>query len=323
MVDVKRKNILIIGISGGLAQIVARLLSKTEKNLRIVGVDTRSVAKLPEIPQVEYKKIRYSRNDFENLFSSLKFDTVYHLGRISHATSNSKASLAKRLDLNVIGTNKILELATQERVRRVIVLSTWHVYGAFSDNPVFMKETNLLRASIKYPDLRDVVEMDQLTTNWMWKYQHEIDVLLFRPCSIVGPNIKNAMSNYLKNDYLPLGYDYNPMMQFIHEYDMAHILTYAKDHIPIGTYNVSPDEYISLHEAKELVGKKVIPSSLFVIEKIAHFLNKSNLLNIPNYLLDYLKYPCLISNEELKKHLPANFFRFKTEDSLELLNLNP
>ena len=62
---------------------------------------------------------------------------------------------------------KFLELATQEKVRRVIVLSTWHVYGAYSDNPVFIKESNLLRLSIKHPDLRDVVEMDQLTTNWI------------------------------------------------------------------------------------------------------------------------------------------------------------
>lgn len=321
MTDKKRKNILIIGISGGLAQIVARLLSKSEKNIRIVGVDSRSVSNLPEIPQVEYKKIRYSRNDFENLFRSLKFDTVYHLGRISHARANPKSSLAKRLDLNVIGTNKILELATQEKVRRVIVLSTWHVYGAYSDNPVFIKESNLLRASIKHPDLRDVVEMDQLTTNWMWKYQHEIDILLFRPCSIIGPNINNSMTNYLKQDYMPLGHDYNPMMQFIHEYDMAHILQFAMGHMPIGVYNVAPDEYLSLHEAKDIVGSKTFPSSVFLIEKIANILNKSSLLSVPNYLLDYLKYPCLISNEELKKHLPSDFFRFSTADTLELLNL--
>ena len=319
----KRKNILVIGICGGLAQIVARLISKSEKNLRIVGVDSRSIAALPAIPQVEYKKIRYSRNDFENLFRSLDFDCVFHLGRISHARANPKASLAKRLDLNVIGTNRILELATQHKVRRVIVLSTWHVYGAYPDNPVFMKETNLLRASIKHPDLRDVVEMDQLTTNWMWKYQHQLDVLLFRPCSIIGPNIRNSMTNYLKSDFMPLGYDYNPMMQFIHEYDMAHILSYARENIPIGTYNVAPDEYISLHEAKQVVGRKSVPSSVFLIEKLANILNKSSLFSVPNYLLDYLKYPCLVSNEELMNQITPDFFRFSTSDTLELLNLKP
>lgn len=319
--DKKRKNILIIGICGGLAQIVARLLSKNEDNLRIVGVDSRSITSLPAIPQVEYKKIRYSRNDFENLFRSLKFDCVYHLGRISHARANPRASLAKRLDLNVIGTNRILELATQHQVRRVIVLSTWHVYGAYPDNPVFIKETNLLRASIKHPDLRDVVEMDQLTTNWMWKYQHEIDILLFRPCSIVGPNIRNSMTNYLKSEYMPLGHDYNPMMQFIHEYDMSHILSFAKDNMPIGTYNVAPNEYVSLHEAKSIIGKKTLPSSIFVIEKLANALNKSSLFSVPNYLLDYLKYPCLVSNDELMRHISPKFFRFSTQDTLELLNL--
>ena len=316
-----RKNILIIGIAGGLAQIVARLIAKSEQNIRIVGVDSRSISNLPEIPHVEYKKIRYSRNDFENLFRSLKFDTVYHLGRISHARANPKASLAKRLDLNVIGTNKILELATQQKVRRVIVLSTWHVYGAYPDNPVFIQESNLLRASIKHPDLRDVVEMDQLTTNWMWKYQHEIDILLFRPCSIIGPNINNSMTNYLKKNYMPLGHDYNPMMQFIHEFDMAHILFFAKDSMPIGTYNVAPDEYISLHEAKTIVGAKTFPSSVYFIEKVADLLNKSSLLSVPNYLLDYLKYSCLVSTNELKEHLPDGFFRFSTQDTLELLKL--
>ena len=66
--------------------------------------------------------------------------------------------------------------------------------------------------------------MDQLATNWMWKYQHEIETIVFRPCSIIGPKINNSMTSYLTTPFAPLAIDFNPMMQFIHEFDMANIL---------------------------------------------------------------------------------------------------
>ena len=167
----KSESVLIIGISGGLAQITAKVLQRENPNLKIVGVDNRSVTDLPKLKGVIYKKIRYSRNEFERLFRAFKFDYVYHLARMTHAKSNPKATLAQRLDLNVMGTNRILEQSLEYGVKKLVMLSTWHVYGAFPDNPIFIKENSLLKASIKNPDLRDVVEMDQLTTNFLWKNQ--------------------------------------------------------------------------------------------------------------------------------------------------------
>ncbi len=44
-------------------------------------------------------------------------------------------------------------------------------------------------------------------------------------------------------------------------------------------------------------------------------------MEVPDYLLDYLKFSCLISNSELKKHLGANFLRFSINEALELIKL--
>ena len=72
---------------------------------------------------------------------------------------------------------------------------------------------------------------------------------------------------------------------------MSHILSFAKDNMPIGTYNVAPNEYVSLHEAKSTIGKKTVPSSIFVIEKLASVLNKVAYLAIQNQVI-FLDFGC-------------------------------
>ena len=44
-------------------------------------------------------------------------------------------------------------------------------------------------------------------------------------------------------------------------------------------------------------------------------------IDVPDYLLDYLKFSCLISNNELKKHLGPDFMRFSINESLEMIKL--
>jgi len=314
------KSVLIIGVAGGLAKITAGILSKTYPHLKIMGVDPRPIEKTVKSENMTYMRMRYTRSNFEKLFRNHNFDIVYHLGRMTHANANPRAHLAQRLDLNVMGTNRILELSLKFSVKKVIILSTFHVYGAFAENPVFIKEDSILKASIHYPELRDVVEMDQLATSWMWKYQHEVETIILRPCNIIGPQINNSMTKYLTTKYAPLPVDFNPMIQYIHEFDMANFLIFAIDRMPTGIYNIATDESISIREAKKMVGQKSISVPIFILEQTAKIINKT-LWSVPNYLIDYLKYPVLLSNSALKEHLPDDFFRFSIEESLELLNI--
>ena len=173
MPENSEKNILIIGISGGLALLLTRLILKNHPLWKITGVDSRSISHLPKMHGFSAKRIRYSRGSFENLFRENDFDYVYHLGRISHST-NKQQDFNERLELSVMGTNRILDLSLRFKIKKICILSTFHVYGALSDNSIFLAEDSPLKASIKYPELRDVVEMDQICTNWMWKYQNQV-----------------------------------------------------------------------------------------------------------------------------------------------------
>ncbi|WP_372653173.1 NAD-dependent epimerase/dehydratase family protein [Halobacteriovorax sp.] len=314
----KKKKILIIGAAGGLARILTSILSKRNPDDEIIGVDSRPQSEEFKRDNVQFLKIKYTRGNFEKLFRDNEFYAVYHLARMSHAYSN-KSNLAQRLDLNIMGTSRILELALKFHVKKMIILSTYHVYGALSDNSTFLKEDAPLKASINHPELRDVTEMDQLATNWMWKNQHRIETVVLRPCSIIGPQIRNSMSQYLTTKYVPLGIDYNPMFQFIHEFDMANILSKSLDEIPTGIYNVAPDEVVSLRKAKELIGLPSLRLPLITLTPMTLAVKK--IWNFPDYLIEYIKFSCIIDNTELKKHLKKDFLRFSTKEALELLKL--
>jgi UDP-glucose 4-epimerase len=315
----KKKKILIIGIAGGLAQMTARLILTAHPDWEILGVDSRDVSSLPPLSGLTLVGLKYSRGNFENLFRTHQFDVVYHLGRISHS-SNTQNVLAKRIELSVMGTNRILELCERYGVSKVIILSTFHVYGALPDNSIFIQEDSPLRASLRHPELRDVVEMDQICTNWMWKNQKSITTIVLRPCNIIGSQIQNAMTRFLAGPIALSPADYNPFFQFIHEFDMAQVLYKVLEHVPTGTYNVAGDDFISLREALKVVHTKGVPFPMTLAGGLNSLLKKIN-IDVPEYLLDYLKFSCLISNNELKKHLGPNFLRFSITESLEMIKL--
>lgn len=313
------KKILLIGIAGGLAQMTARLILTEHPDWEILGVDSRDVSRVPQLRGLTSMEIKYSRGNFENLFRTHDFDTVYHLGRISHS-NNSDNVLAKRIDLSVMGTNRILELCERSGVKKVVILSTFHVYGAYPDNSIFLREDAPLRASMKHPELRDVVEMDQICTSWMWKNQNNISTVVLRPCNIVGTLIQNSMTKFLAGPIALRPIDFNPVFQFIHEFDMAQILYKALDQLPTGTYNVAGDDYISLREALDVVGTRGVPFPMMFGGPLNNLVRKIR-IDVPDYLLDYLKFSCLISNTEMKNHLGQNFMRFSIKEALELIKL--
>ena len=315
-----KKNILIIGIAGGLAQITAKLLTKKYPDATIIGVDSREFDSSDLDKNITIQQMQFSRSNFEKLFREHKFDVVYHLARMSHIGALPGANLTKRLDLNLMGTQRILDLSLKFSIKKIIILSTFHVYGALSDNPVFINEDYPLRASIKYPELRDVVEMDQICTTWMWKNQKEIETIILRPCNIIGAQINNTMTRYLTTPYVPMCMDFNPLMQFIHEFDIGNILSQASDKLPLGIYNVAPDECISIKDAKKVLNISSSPVPSFLLEGLTKLIS-TPIWKFPHYLIDYIKFACIIDNKLIKEHLGEDLLRYNQKETLELLEL--
>jgi len=305
-------------MAGNLAKITAKEIHEKNPNIKIIGVDSRKIPSSLSKYNVSVHQINYTRSHFERLFREHKFDVVLFLGRYAHSGLNILSKLTDHLDSKISGIKNILDLCMKFQVKRIVVLSSFHVYGAMPSNPHFLLEDTPLKADFKYPDIRDVVEMDKMAGLWIEKHK-AVETVILRPCSIVGPHIQNAITKYLKTPYAPVPMDFNPNFQFLHELDMADIILKAINKLPPDTYNVAPDEYVTIRDAMKMVGNPTLPVPLFLIEPTAKILKKT-LWKIPEYLISYLKFPCIIDNTNLHKALGEINFRYDIKETLNKLH---
>jgi len=283
---------LITGMAGGLSQLVGARLRELGHD--VVGVDYRPFKRLLPIDFPTYQA-SYNKTLIEDVFRRHSFDAVLHLGRVGNLKEDSN----KRFDLNVMGSRKVMDLCLKYQVKRLLVLSTFHIYGAHPYNHIPIQEDEPLRAGQNFPQLADAVQLDNQSATWI--YQHRsVRTVMLRPCNVVGPRLQNAMSKFLRQNTTPYVLGFNPMLQFIHECDMRDAIVTASLGEGVGIYNVAGTGALPYRRALELVDARQVP----VTELIAGaYLRLASLFGptFPHYLIDFFKYPCVISDERFRK----------------------
>lgn len=296
-----RKKILVTGAAGALAKKVIECLKKEYK---IVAIDFRTKVDLG-VPMESYK-IDFNKRLFEDIFREHQFDGIIHLGRISAQEMNRFS----RYNANVIGTRKLFDLALKYKVPKVLVLSTYFVYGASAYNPSLLDETTPLKASELTMDLVDSVELENLSTIYLYKHP-ELNITILRPCNIAGPGVRNTFSLLLSEKRSPVLWGFSPLMQFIHIDDMRDAICLAFDKNIPGVYNVAPNDYIGFQDAIKAAGAVPIPIPSIppkLTESISRFLKWKS---FPPYLINYFKYPVIIDGS-----LFVKTFNFKPKKTL-------
>ena len=292
---------MVTGAAGSLAQLV---IHKLKSKYRIVAVDFRRKVDLPA-PIISYK-VDFNKRIFEDVFRDHVFDGIVHLGRIGANEQNRFT----RYNANVMGTQKLFDLSKKYDVKQVLVLSTYFVYGAHPYNPSLLDEKTPLKAAELTMDLVDSVELENLSSIYLYKYP-ELNITILRPCNISGPGVRNSFSTLLEQKTAPVLWGFSPLMQFIHVDDMCDAITLAFEKNIPGIYNVAPDDYISFQKAVEESGcrKLQIPSIPPMLpERISRTLKWKA---FPMHLINYFKYPVIIDGSLFEKT-----FGFKAKKSL-------
>lgn len=274
-------KVLVTGIAGSLARLCADKL--IEQGHEVIGVDYRNAEGIRK--DVRFYRANYNKTKIEDIFRKHTPQLVLHLGRVG----NLKESANKRFDLNVIGSAKVMELCVKYDVPRLVVLSTFHIYGAHPHNHIPIHEEEPLRAGQRFPQLADAVQLDNQASQWVFRHPKTTTIVL-RPTNIVGPHIKNAISSYLRRSrlYMLLGFD--PMWQFVHELDMVNAIMLATQKGAAGIYNVVGAGEMPISEALHLTGKPVLPLPGIFAPPIWSL----------TYLVDFFRYACVISDEKFR-----------------------
>lgn len=277
---------LITGIAGGLAQRVASRL--VEQGEEVVGVDYRPVSAETAYPVF---RASYNKTAIEDVFRKHDVKRVLHLGRIG----NLSEPIEKRFELNVIGSQKLMGLCVQHGVESLVILSTFHIYGAHPRNHIPISEDDPLRAGTDFPEIADAIQLDNMATTWIYKHP-EVRTVVLRSTNVVGPNIDNTMCKVLRRPRIPTLAGYNPMSQFVHEDDLSRAVIAAGKGGHRGVYNIAGAAVIPWRTALEICEARAVPVPSILIERYVRSFSK-----FPEYLVRFFKYPCVISDAAFRR----------------------
>jgi len=284
------ETVLITGIAGGQGRLIARRLANT---FDLVGVDRTYWDGHP--PGLRVHKVDIRKRKFEDIFRTERPSAVVHLAFIRHFRGDAET----RHEVNVLGTKRLLEYAIGHGVKRVIVLSSSYVYGALPDNPYYMDEDSALNVSRNYPEVRDLAEVDTLATGFLWRHP-EVATTILRPVNTLGYYVHSAIGRYLRQRYVPTIMGFNPMMQFIHEEDVAEAVALALQSGTHGVFNLTGPGAVPLKVAIREAGSTAMPFPEPVARTVFRELFRWGLYHTPPGAMNFLKYPCTLDGRRFR-----------------------
>jgi UDP-glucose 4-epimerase len=286
-------------ITGGAGYIGSRLvshLSGRSQTEQIVVADLRAPREFRPKTSFEPLDVR-DRAATRALLEEHKPDCLVHLAFLLNPIHDE----ATMYDVDVNGTQNVLEAASQAGIGHVLVTSSTTAYGAFADNPVPLAEDDPVRGAPDFSYARDKAECDRLCQ--LWALQHpERTMTIVRPCIVFGEEVDNYIVRlWLKNPFradFGLG---DPPLQFVYVEDLVDALIALLEGKHAGAYNVAADGYITIADASDMIGLKARRVPYKAYKRFAGLLWKLRVSEAPAGQLEFAIHPWVASNQKLKE----------------------
>jgi UDP-glucose 4-epimerase len=283
-------KVLVTGAAGPRGRQVVDALRSHQH--AVIGVDREDWSSVPE--GVTYHRLDHRKRGFEELLRHESVDAIVHLA--VHA--GFRLPPAERHRLNLEGTGRILELGLAHGINRLVIASHAAVYGALPDNPLFMTEDAPPRVGQAFPEMQDLVTADLLSTTSMWKHP-ELSAVVLRPVHALGPTARGALTAMLRRKLFPMVLGYDPMVQIIHELDLAEAFALAVEpRVERGVYNVTGPGEMPLSLLATEAGARPLPMPESLLQALPGHLG---LPRVRAGALDFLKHPCLIDGRRFRE----------------------
>ena len=287
-------KVVITGMSGRLGRVVARRLHH-DGRWRIVGLDRRPFSGRPK--DIEHYEVDLRSKKARDVFRTGDVHALIHMG-VMH---DPRATTAELYSWNVGGTSRLLEYCQAYGVRKVVVLSSANVYGPRPDNPQFLTEDAPLMAAQTFPQMRDLVEIDHLVSTFFWKAR-ETETVILRPVHILG-QVRNAPSNYLRLDPVPILLGFDPMVQVIHERDVAEAILRALVPGVRGIFNITGPGEVPLSAVLKELGRRTMSIPHPLAKPLYSLAFRLGLSSYPVGEFDFIRYVCMVDGSRAERDL--------------------
>jgi UDP-glucose 4-epimerase len=306
------QTIALTGTAGFVGSSLLREIEKDPRYPRVIAIDYRK-------PPFETTKTKFYRLDLTETLADSKLLEIFekeNVETVVHAAFpvSPPHDLSWAHDLVSVGTMYVLDACAAKRVKKLIIASTTEVYGADATNPNFLSEDHPMRGGFKSRFLRDKIEAEIQAQKFAKKHP-DACVTILRPCTILGPNVRNYKTNFLQTGVVLTVMGYDPLFQFVHEEDVIRAFKLSLDGNFPGVFNIVGDGVLPLSKVLKLAGKLTIPMPAPVLYPVVQLLWLGNIVPAPASRLDFLKYLCVADGAKAKKAM--NFApRYSTKETL-------
>jgi UDP-glucose 4-epimerase len=249
------RRVLITGLSTYWGGRLAQALERRPEIETIVGIDRRPPK--VELERTEYVRVADSHSLIRRIVQAAAIDTIVDTRLVvdSSVTDGRRAH-----ENNVIGTLNILAACSgpDSPVRKVVVRSSAHFYGAEQDDPAFFTEEMGRPHEPRTPIERDIVEAEGSIADFA-QSNPGTTVTVLRFANGLGPDLRTSHTRLFSLPAVPAILGFDPRYQFIHEDDLANALEHAVVFDLPGIYNAAADGVLVLSEVADLLGKPLAP----------------------------------------------------------------
>ena len=292
----------VVALTGAHGYLGRQLIQHFEDDPACAGVLALDVRR-PELPLA---KTRFYRVDLTSstadaeiakILSNGNADTLVHAAFLY--TMTPAASWAHELE--VIGTLRVLDAVRQCPVRKIIMWSLTSVYGARPDNPNYIEESHEPRGT---PDDRAVMDRLAAETEFLRfaKENPHVIVTVLRTAHVLGPTIRNHVTQFFRWPFVPALWGRDPLMQFLHEEDFVDAFKAAIERDAPGVFNIAADGVLPYSTVVAMMGRIPVRLPASLVFPAARALAAFSPALSPS-LLQGLRYPCVADTTLARERL--------------------
>ena len=280
-------NILVTGGCGYLGTILVEKLLK--KNLNVVVIDRMWFGNFLK----KNRRLRIIKDDFKNLnnYKLPNFNSIIHLANIANDPS-AELSPSLSWEINVLGTEILMNYAKKNRIKKFLYASSGSVYGIKKERKV-TENSELVPISL-YNKTKMIAE------RIIASYSDQIDFYCIRPATICGYSPKMRLDvtvNLLTFNALQKGlmtiFGGKQIRPNIHIQDISNIfIHFLNKKLPSGFYNAGFENLSIIQIAKKI--EKKVDTKIKIIKNTndprSYRQDSSKLLNTgfkPKFGVDY------------------------------------
>lgn len=299
----KGRVVALTGAFGFMGRRLIRRLERDPNVQRIVAIDVRDPMELARREGESTDPATFLKNHgrisahsldltlasaattLSDILVSEQVDTVCHLAFLSNPSHAEELAH----ELETIGTMYVLNAAKAAGVKRFSSLSTTMLYGARSDNPAWLSETDPLRARSANLWLRDKVDAEEQVRRFA-EATPECAVSILRMGLVLGGGIRNFWSRYFHRSRVPTVLGFDPLIQVLHVEDAAEGLYAAVMQGPNGLFHLVGRGVLPLSNVIRGLGKRALPLPASAGTALLSSLWQAQLIEIPPSFLDYVRW---------------------------------